>query len=149
MSVEGVSGAYPAVPTSDEKTMSMIAHAGGIFFGFLPALVVYLMKKDESSFVKAEATEALNFQITLMIAYVVASVLVFLLIALDANRDNALVNFVLQGAERVDLGIFSKDNGIKQFTGANAETKNALFNWGLGAVAWLVVGRMLERLIRP
>jgi len=59
------------------------------------------------------------------------------------------VNFVLQGAERVDLGIFSKDNGIKQFTGANAETKNALFNWGLGAVAWLVVGRMLERLIRP
>ena len=72
-----------------------------------------------------------------------------LLIALDANRDNALVNFVLEGAERVDLGIFSKDNGVKQFTGANAETKNALFNWGLGAVAWLVVGRMLERLIRP
>ena len=72
-----------------------------------------------------------------------------LLIALDANRDNALVNFVLEGAERVDLGIFSKDNGIKEFTGENAETKNALFNWGLGAVAWLVVGRMLERLIRP
>jgi uncharacterized Tic20 family protein len=82
MSVEGVSGAYPAVPTSDEKTMSMIAHAGGIFFGFLPALVVYLMKKDESSYIKAEATEALNFQITLMIAYMVASVLVFVLIGL-------------------------------------------------------------------
>jgi uncharacterized Tic20 family protein len=82
MSVEGVSGAYPAVPTSDEKTMSMIAHAGGIFFGFLPALVVYLLKKDESPYIKAESTEALNFQITLMIAYVVASVLVFLLIGL-------------------------------------------------------------------
>ena len=72
-----------------------------------------------------------------------------LLIALDANQDNALVNFVLEGADRVDLGIFSKDNGIKEFTGANAETKNALFNWGLGAVVWLVVGRILDRLIRP
>ena len=72
-----------------------------------------------------------------------------LLIALDANRDNDLVKFVLEGADRVDLGIFSKDNGIKEFSGANAETKNALFNWGLGAVAWLVVGRILDRLIRP
>jgi hypothetical protein len=72
-----------------------------------------------------------------------------LLIALDANPDNELVKFVLAGADRVDLGIFSKDNGIKEFSGANAETKNALFNWGLGAVVWLVVGRLLERLIRP
>ena len=72
-----------------------------------------------------------------------------LLITLDANNDNDLVKFVLEGADRVDLGIFSKDNGVKEFTGANAETKNALFNWGLGAVAWLVVGRILERIIRP
>src|SRR4051794_7129252 len=72
-----------------------------------------------------------------------------LLITLDANQDNALVKFVLEGADRVDLGIFSRENGIKEFTGANAETKNALFNWGIGAVVWLVVGRILERVIRP
>ena len=72
-----------------------------------------------------------------------------LLIAVDANQDNALVKFVLAGADRVDLGIFSKDNGIKQFHGEDAETKNALFNWGIGAAAWLVVGRILERAIRP
>ena len=72
-----------------------------------------------------------------------------LLIAVDANRDNDLVQFVLEGADRVDLGIFSKDNGIKEFTGDDAETKNALFNWGLGAAAWLVVGRIMDRLIRP
>jgi hypothetical protein len=72
-----------------------------------------------------------------------------LLIALDANRDNDLVRFVLDGADRVDLGIFSKDNGIKQFHGADAETKNALFNWGIGAAAWLFVGRILDRAIRP
>jgi hypothetical protein len=72
-----------------------------------------------------------------------------LLIALNANRDNDLVHFVLQGADRVDLGVFSKDDGIKQFGGHNAETKNALFNWGLGAVAWLVVGRIVDRIVKP
>jgi hypothetical protein len=72
-----------------------------------------------------------------------------LLIALDANRDNNLVKFVLEGADRVDLGIFAKDNGIKQFHGADAETKNALFNWGIGAAAWLFVGRILDRVVRP
>ena len=72
-----------------------------------------------------------------------------LLIALDANKDNGLVQFVLDGAAAVDLGVFSRDNGVMDFTGSSADTKNALFNWGLGAVAWLVVGRILERIIRP
>lgn len=72
-----------------------------------------------------------------------------LCVALGANRDNGLVKFVLDGANAVDLGIFSRHNGIKEFTGSNADTKNALFNWGLGAIAWLVVGRILERVVRP
>ena len=41
---------------------------------------------------------------------------------------------MLDGADAVDLGVFSRDDGIKEFTGSNAETKNALFNWGLGAI---------------
>ena len=72
-----------------------------------------------------------------------------LLVALKANEKNALVDFVVSGANAVDLGIFSRSNGIKDFTGANADVKNALLNWGLGAVAYLVVGRILDRLIRP
>lgn len=72
-----------------------------------------------------------------------------LLIALDANEKNQLVKFVLDVADTVDLGVFSRDNGVKDFEGSNADTKNALVNWGLGAVAWLVVGRILERIIRP
>ena len=72
-----------------------------------------------------------------------------LLIALDANEKNELVKFVLDAADTVDLGVFSRDNGIMDFTGSNGDTKNALVNWGLGAVAWLVVGRILERIIRP
>jgi len=72
-----------------------------------------------------------------------------LLVALDANTENGLVEFVLDGADAVDLGVFSVDNGIMKFTGENAETKNALFNWGVGAVVWLVVGRILDRIVRP
>ncbi len=59
------------------------------------------------------------------------------------------MRFVLDAADRVDLGVFDRDDGIKQWTATNAETKNALFNWGLGALAWLVAGRVLERVIRP
>jgi uncharacterized membrane protein len=72
-----------------------------------------------------------------------------LCIALGANRDNGLVRFVLDGANLADLQLFSRTNGIKEFTGDNADTKNALLNWGLGAIAWLVVGRILDRIIRP
>jgi hypothetical protein len=72
-----------------------------------------------------------------------------LLIALDANQDNPLVSFVLDVADVVDLNIFSRDNGIFTFDGADAATKSALANWGLGAVAYLVVGRILERVVRP
>ena len=72
-----------------------------------------------------------------------------LCIALDANNDNALVKFVLDVADKIDLGVFSRDNGIFKFHGSDAATKNALANWGLGAVAYLIVGRILERVIRP
>lgn len=72
-----------------------------------------------------------------------------LLVAIDANADNALVGFVLDGAGVADLDLFSRTDGIKQFDGENATTLNALVNWGLGAILYLVVGRILERVIRP
>lgn len=72
-----------------------------------------------------------------------------LMIALKANEANSLVKFVLDAADAVDLGLFSRVNGIKQFTGDDAVIKNALFNWGIGALAWLIVGRIVAGLIRP
>ena len=72
-----------------------------------------------------------------------------LLIALDANRSNSLVDLVLRTADYIDLDIFSRQDGIKQFKGDGAQVKNALFNWGLGAIAYLVVGRLLDRIIKP
>lgn len=69
--------------------------------------------------------------------------------ALEANPDNGLVEFVRTWADRVDLEVFSQENGIKEFVGKNSDIKNALFNWGLGAVFWLVLGRVLDRVVRP
>jgi hypothetical protein len=69
--------------------------------------------------------------------------------ALKANPDNGLVDFVRDWADRVDLSVFSQENGVKEFVGKNSDTKNALFNWGLGAIFWLVLGRVLDRIVRP
>jgi uncharacterized membrane protein len=74
-----------------------------------------------------------------------------LLVALDANEGNELVDFVVSGADVADLGIFSRreGQGIFDFSGENADTKRTLVNWGLGAVAWLVAGKVAERIVRP
>ncbi len=69
-----------AVPSNDDKNIATITHLGGILFSFIPALVVWLLKKDDSAFIAAQAREALNFQITLLLAQFVAYVLVFILV---------------------------------------------------------------------
>ena len=85
----------------------------------------------------------------LFVVFALVLALAALLIALDANADNSLVEFIKGFADSVDLGVFDLDNPIKSFGGDNAETKTALFNYGIGAIAYLIVGRILERLIRP
>ncbi|MCD4534467.1 hypothetical protein LRP67_10265 [Nocardioides sp. cx-169] len=72
-----------------------------------------------------------------------------LLIAVDAERTNPLVELVLDLADSVDLGVFDLDNPIKRFTGENGGKTTALFNYGIGAVVYLIVGRILDRLVRP
>jgi hypothetical protein len=69
------------------------------------------------------------------------------LVVVDANTRNALVEWVLKAADVLDLGVFGRDTGVKQFTGEGAVVKNAVVNWGLGAIAWLVVGRVVRRLL--
>ena len=72
-----------------------------------------------------------------------------LLIALDANRDNGLVKLHPRRRRHVDLGIFSRKNGIFKFDGSNADDQERPGQLGPGRVAWLVVGRILDRIIRP
>lgn len=52
------------------------------FGNLLAPFVVYLVKKDESSFIKDQAIEALNFQITVTIAYLVCILAIFTIIGI-------------------------------------------------------------------
>lgn len=69
-------------PTSDEKTMAVLSHILTLVAGFIAPLVIYLVKKDQSTFVTAHAKESLNFQITLIIAYIICFILMFVLIGI-------------------------------------------------------------------
>ena len=62
-------------PTKDECNSAMLAHLLGALIGIIGPLIIYLTKKDESQFVEDQAKEAVNFHITLIIAYVVSSLL--------------------------------------------------------------------------
>lgn len=73
-------GTYGPRPGSDDTTLAMLAHLLGVLTWFVGPLVVYLAKKDESPYVRDQAAEALNFQLTLMIGYVVSWILAFVLI---------------------------------------------------------------------
>ncbi|CAM4200305.1 hypothetical protein GCM10009799_18120 [Nocardiopsis rhodophaea] len=66
--------------TPDERTMALLAHLGGVFLSFLVPLVLYLVKKDESPFVRHHAAQAVNFQILVFIGSVVSWVLTLVLI---------------------------------------------------------------------
>jgi len=68
------------VPNSNDKNIVTITHLGGILFSFIPSLVVWLLKKDDSEYIAAQAKEALNFQITLLLAQFIAYVLIFILV---------------------------------------------------------------------
>lgn len=69
-------------PTSDERTMAILSHILSLLFPIIATLVIYLIKKDESKYVAAHAKEALNFQITAFLAYIVCFILMFVLIGI-------------------------------------------------------------------
>jgi uncharacterized protein len=69
------------VPTQDERTWGMVAHLAALAFFIMPfgnilgPLVVWLAKRDHSTFVAQHAKEALNFNITFLIGALVCGVL--------------------------------------------------------------------------
>jgi uncharacterized Tic20 family protein len=66
----------PKATNQDDKTLGMVAHILAILVGFIGPLIIWLVKKDSSEFVKEHAMESLNFQLLLVIGYVVAGILI-------------------------------------------------------------------------
>ncbi|HEU4669867.1 MAG TPA: DUF4870 domain-containing protein [Dyella sp.] len=76
-------------PSPEERQWAMFAHLSALlglvtagWACFLGPLVIWLVKKDTMPFVDDQAKEALNFNITVMIAGAICWVLVFVLIGL-------------------------------------------------------------------
>ena len=63
----------------NNNNMAVICHLLA-FFGFLGPLIIWLLKKDESSAVDKHGKESLNFQISITIYAAIAWILMFLLI---------------------------------------------------------------------
>jgi hypothetical protein len=65
----------PGQPDQEARNWAVIAHALGLLSSFIGPLVVLLTKGKENEYVADQSREALNFQITLMIAFAVAALL--------------------------------------------------------------------------
>ena len=72
----------------EERTWAMLCHLGVFAAHFIPLgniivpLVIWLIKKEDSSFIDFHGKEVLNFQISLLIYFIVAGILIFVLIGL-------------------------------------------------------------------
>ena len=64
----------PARGADQSRTWAMLAHLGGIltwfFIGWVGSLIVWLVERDRGTGAREEARDALNFQLTLLIAMV-------------------------------------------------------------------------------
>jgi uncharacterized Tic20 family protein len=80
--------------SSDAKNMAMLCHLLAIFTGFLGPLIIWLIKKDDTPFVDDQGKEALNFQITVLIALLVSSLLMFICIGFFLMPAVAIANVV-------------------------------------------------------
>lgn len=113
----------PQVPSnsgsSDDKTMALIAHFGIAIFGFLPPLIIYLVKGD-SPWVKNEAAKAFNFTIVATAAYAAAFVLNIVSAVADIGIIGCFTCLLYIAAFLMNI-IFGVINGIKVNNGE--ETK--------------------------
>lgn len=69
-------------PTSDEKNLALLAHILTLIAGFVAPLVIYLVKKEESEYVRRHAVESLNFQISVFIYAICCIPLIFIIIGI-------------------------------------------------------------------
>jgi uncharacterized Tic20 family protein len=104
----GVPPGYGAAAPSQQNplTMAMLAHLLGLLLGFIGPLIIMLTSGSQDPFVKDQSTEALNFQLTMLLASIVSFVLAFVLIGFLLIPVIVIGNLVLtiQGAMAANKG---------------------------------------------
>jgi uncharacterized Tic20 family protein len=80
---------------ADEKLWATLVHLGGLFVGFLAPLIGFLILRDRGPFIRAHTATALNFQLTLLIAYIAGVVLSVVVIGIFILLAAYVLNIVL------------------------------------------------------
>jgi uncharacterized protein len=106
--------------TKQERNWALAAHLAGPvgtlasagLLGFLVPLVIWLVQRDESAFVGDQAKEALNFQITIFLVFVMLVLLA--IVTLGVGLIIAVPAFLVLWVLQVVLGILA---GIRSYEG--------------------------------
>ena len=93
------------VASQDSKNLALLVWIGTIFFSFIPALIIYLIKNDDA-YALDQAKEALNWSITAAIGYVAGTILTVILIGVLVLWAVGLCNlvFCIMGAIATSRG---------------------------------------------
>jgi uncharacterized Tic20 family protein len=92
----------------DEQNMGLLMFILGIFTGFLGPLILWLVKKDDSRYINAQGKEILNWQITVVLAFICCFILAFVIIGFFLIPVVAITNlvFMIIGAVTASKGQF-------------------------------------------
>ena len=94
-------------PTKEECTMAMLIYILALLTGWIGPLIVWLIKKDSSSFINQHGKEVMNFTITFFVAYIVSIFLIpvfFIGCVLIAALLICSLIFCIQGAMAANKG---------------------------------------------
>lgn len=67
---------------SDARLWAMLSHLSGIIISVIGPLIIMLVFGPRNAFVKSQSIEALNFQLTILIAAIISSLLIFVIIGI-------------------------------------------------------------------
>ena len=92
--------------TPDSTTWACAAHWAAILTGFIAPLIIMLTKGNEDAYVRAQAAEALNFQITVTIAAMASGILCLAFIGFIMLPIVSILNivFCIMGALAANRG---------------------------------------------
>lgn len=105
----------PVVLDKEQRTWAMLCHLSALAGFIIPMgsiigpLIVWLVKKDEMPIVAEHGKKSLNFQITMLIAYIVCFILMFVVIGVILLPIVAIFSFIM-----VVIGAIKANDG-KEF----------------------------------
>ncbi|TQV74874.1 DUF4870 domain-containing protein [Aliikangiella marina] len=88
-------------PSQEERNMAMFCHfaafAGFIipFGNVLGPLIIWLLKRDDSEYINYHGKEAVNFQITMLIAFMISLILIVIVIGIPLLFGLAIFQLVM------------------------------------------------------